>query len=131
MNRRTRNTGDESPVELGTRPGPVTKIRYRWVCERPVSLLLNLGSRSRVTIYGYMAEPMLSLIIRFFNISDFKSVINMNFRLVWRLPGGFYKFVYHQWCDPLGQRRDVHLFFHEKFAASRLFSGHSAGILRS
>ena len=26
---RTRNTGAEVPVELGTRPGPVTKIRYR------------------------------------------------------------------------------------------------------
>ena len=39
---RTRNTGAELPAELGTRPGPVTKIRYWWVCERPVDLLLEL-----------------------------------------------------------------------------------------
>ena len=58
VNRRTRNTGAELPVELGTRPGPVTKIRYRWVCERPVDLLLNLGTLSKRTIYRYAAEPM-------------------------------------------------------------------------
>ena len=40
-------------MELGTRPGPVTKIRYRWVCERPVDLLLDLGTRSKVTIFIY------------------------------------------------------------------------------
>ena len=57
VNRRTRNTGAELPVELGTRPGPVTKIRYRWVCERPVDLLLNLGTLSKRTIYRYAAEP--------------------------------------------------------------------------
>ena len=51
VNRRTRNTGAELPVELGTWPGPVTKIRYRWVCERPFDLLLNLGTLSGVTIY--------------------------------------------------------------------------------
>ena len=49
--------GAELPVELGTRPGPVTKIRYQWVCERPVDLLLNLGTRSVVTIYRCAAEP--------------------------------------------------------------------------
>ena len=38
--------------------GPVTKIRYRRVCERPVDLLLNLGTRSKVTIYTYAEEPM-------------------------------------------------------------------------
>jgi hypothetical protein len=54
-----RNTGAELPVELGTRPGPVTKIRYRWVCERPFDLLLNLGTLSGVTIYIYPAEPMI------------------------------------------------------------------------
>ena len=37
--------------------GPVTKIRYRRVCEKPVDLLLNLGTRSKVTIYRYAAEP--------------------------------------------------------------------------
>ena len=58
VNRRTRNTGAELPVELGTRPGPVTKICYRWVCERPLDLLLNLGTRFGVTIYIYPAEPM-------------------------------------------------------------------------
>ena len=58
VNRRTRNTVAELPVELGTRPGPVTKIRYRWVCERPVDLLLNLGTLSKRTIYRYGAEPM-------------------------------------------------------------------------
>jgi hypothetical protein len=31
--------------------GPVTKIRYRRVCEKPVDVLLNLGTRSGVTIY--------------------------------------------------------------------------------
>ncbi len=61
VNRRTRNTGAELPVELGTRPGPVTKIRYRWVCERPFDLLLNLGTLSGVTIYIYPAEPMASV----------------------------------------------------------------------
>jgi hypothetical protein len=45
-------------VELGTRPGPVTKIRYRWVCERPVDLILNLVTLSGVTICIYPAEPM-------------------------------------------------------------------------
>ena len=45
-------------MELGTRPGPVTKIRYRWVCEKPVDLLLNLGTRSGRTIYRYAAGPM-------------------------------------------------------------------------
>ena len=45
-------------MELGTRPGPVTKIRYRWVSERPVDLLLNLGTLSKRTIYRYAAEPM-------------------------------------------------------------------------
>ena len=45
-------------MELGTWPGPVTKIRYRWVCERPVDLLLNLGTLSKRTIYRYAAEPM-------------------------------------------------------------------------
>jgi hypothetical protein len=53
----TRNTGAELPVELGTRPGPVTKIRYRRVCERPFDLLLNLGTLSGSTIYTYPAEP--------------------------------------------------------------------------
>jgi hypothetical protein len=53
-----RNTGAELPVELGTRPEPVTKIRYRWVCESPFDLLLNLGTRSKRTIYIYPAEPM-------------------------------------------------------------------------
>jgi hypothetical protein len=57
VNRRTRNTGAELPVELGTRPGPVTKIRYRWVCEKPFDLLLNLGTLSGSTIYTYAAEP--------------------------------------------------------------------------
>jgi hypothetical protein len=38
--------------------GPVTKIRYRRVCERPVDLLLNLGTRSKVTIYTYSGGPM-------------------------------------------------------------------------
>ena len=61
VNRRTRNTGAELPVELGTRPGPVTKIRYRWVCETPVDLLLNLGTLSKVTIYIYPAEPMVCM----------------------------------------------------------------------
>ena len=56
-NRRTRNTGAELPVELGMKAGPVTKIRYRRVCEKPVDLLLNLGTRSKVTIYTYSAEP--------------------------------------------------------------------------
>ena len=58
VNRGTRNTGAELPVELGTRPGPVTKIRYRWVCERPVDLILNLVTLSGVTICIYPAEPM-------------------------------------------------------------------------
>ena len=44
-------------MQLGTWPGPVTKIRYRRVCERPFDLLLNLGTRSGVTIYRYLAEP--------------------------------------------------------------------------
>ena len=57
-NRRTRNTGAELPVELGMKAGPVTKIRYRRVCEKPVDLLLNLGTRSKVTIYTYAEEPM-------------------------------------------------------------------------
>jgi hypothetical protein len=55
---RTHNTGAELPVELGARPGPVTKIRYRWVCERPVDLILNLVTLSGVTICIYPAEPM-------------------------------------------------------------------------
>ena len=38
--------------------GPVTKIRYRRVCEKPVDLLLNLGTRSKGTIYTYSEEPM-------------------------------------------------------------------------
>jgi hypothetical protein len=38
--------------------GPVTKIRYRRVCEKPVDLLLNLGTRSKVTIYTYAEGPM-------------------------------------------------------------------------
>ena len=38
--------------------GPVTKIRYWRVCEEPVDLLLNLGTRSGVTIYTYAEEPM-------------------------------------------------------------------------
>ena len=61
--RNTRNTGAELPVELGTRPGPVTKIRYRWVCERSFGLLLNLGTRFRCTIYtmSYAAEPMVGV----------------------------------------------------------------------
>ena len=50
--------GAELPVELSTRARPVTKIRYRWVCERPFDLLLNLGTLSKVTIYIYPAEPM-------------------------------------------------------------------------
>ena len=53
-----RNTGAELPVELGMRPGPATKIRHRWVCEKPVDLLLNLSTLSGVTIYIYPAEPM-------------------------------------------------------------------------
>jgi hypothetical protein len=57
-NRRTRNMGAELPVELGMKAGPVTKIRYRRVCERPVDLLLNLGTRSGVTIYTYSEEPI-------------------------------------------------------------------------
>ena len=59
VNRRTRNTGAELPVELGTLPGPVTKIRHRWVCERPFDLRLNLGTLSGVTIYIYPAELMI------------------------------------------------------------------------
>ena len=58
VNYRTRNTGAELPVELGTRSGPVTNIRYRWVCERPFDLLLKLGTLSKVTIYVYPSEPM-------------------------------------------------------------------------
>ena len=59
VNRRTRYTDAEIPVELGPRPGPVTKIRHRWVCERPVDLLLNyLGTLSGSTIYTYAAKPM-------------------------------------------------------------------------
>ena len=38
--------------------GPVTKIRYRRVCEKPVDLLLNLGTRSKGTIYTCAEEPM-------------------------------------------------------------------------
>ena len=60
VNRRTRTTGAELPVELSTRPDR-TKIRYypyRWVCERPFDLLLNLSTLSGVTIYIYPAEPM-------------------------------------------------------------------------
>ena len=62
VNHRTRNTGAELPVELGMWPGPVTKIRYRWVCERPVDLLLNMGALSEVTIYIYAAEPMVLVV---------------------------------------------------------------------
>ena len=53
VNRRTRNTGAELPVELGTWPEPVTKIRHWWICEKPFDLLLNLSTRSGVTIYRY------------------------------------------------------------------------------
>jgi hypothetical protein len=45
----------------GTRSGPVTKIRYRWVRKRPLDLLLNLGTLSGITIYYeymYLAEPI-------------------------------------------------------------------------
>ena len=45
-------------MELGMEAGPVTKIRYRRVCEKPVDLLLNLGTRSKVTIYTYSEGPM-------------------------------------------------------------------------
>ena len=38
--------------------GPVTKIRYRRVCEKPVDLLLNLGTRSKGTIYTCAEGPM-------------------------------------------------------------------------
>ena len=38
--------------------GPVTKIRYRRVCEKPVDLLLNLGTRSKGTIYTCAEEPI-------------------------------------------------------------------------
>jgi hypothetical protein len=57
---RTSNTDAELPVELGvhTWHGLVTKIRYLWVCKRPFYLLLNFGTRSKVTIYTYSAEPM-------------------------------------------------------------------------
>jgi hypothetical protein len=40
------------------RAGPVAKIRYRRVCERPFDLSLNSGTRSKVTIYTYPDEPM-------------------------------------------------------------------------
>ena len=52
VNRRTRNTGVEVPVELGTWPGPVTKIRYRCGFAKDpkfVIHVLNLGTRSGVT----------------------------------------------------------------------------------
>jgi hypothetical protein len=58
VNRRTRNTGAELPVELGMKAGQVTKIRYRRVCEKLVDLLVNLGTHSKVTIYTYSKEPM-------------------------------------------------------------------------
>jgi hypothetical protein len=44
-------------VELGTWPGPVTKIRYRWVCESPFDLLLNLGTRP-TGFYGHLGVGM-------------------------------------------------------------------------
>jgi hypothetical protein len=44
------------------RPGPATKIRHRWVCEKPVDLLLNLSTLSGVTIYIYPAEPMVRVV---------------------------------------------------------------------
>ena len=79
INRRTRNTGAELPVELGTRPGPVTKIRHRWVCERPVDLLLNLGTLSKVTIYIYEAEPMTYVIYGYRSSPDrFVSRLTLN-----------------------------------------------------
>ena len=63
VNRRTRNTGAELPVELDTWPGLVAKIRYWWVCERPVDLLLNLGTHFGVTICIYPAQPMGALAV--------------------------------------------------------------------
>ena len=50
--------GAEVLVESTKRPGPVTKIRYRWVCEIPVDLLRNLGTHSGLTIYRYLEGPM-------------------------------------------------------------------------
>ena len=51
-------------------------------------------------------------------------------RPVWRLLGGFRKSlpIISWW---LGRRRDVQLFFHEMYAASRLFCAHSAGLLKT
>jgi hypothetical protein len=47
VNRRTRHTGAEVPAELGTRPGPVTRIIQRQICIRTVDSLRNLGTRSK------------------------------------------------------------------------------------
>jgi hypothetical protein len=47
--------------------GPVTKIRYWRVCEKPVDLLVNLGTHSKVTIYTYSEEPMLAVHTIFVN----------------------------------------------------------------
>ena len=100
VNRRTRNTGAELPFELGTRPGLVTKIRHRWVCERPLDLLLNSGTRSKVTIYKHPAEPMVNP-----HTGKYRFWYAMVLYL-WPAPKeNFFKFTFSQYqIHPLGRK---------------------------